>query len=79
MRTLRQLMEGRTTILITHRLVAMEAMDQILVLDRGRVVERGNHDQLLTLDGLYRQLYEAQQLTVNSEFGIQNSEFPPTP
>jgi len=65
MRTLRQLMEGRTTILITHRLVAMEAMDQILVLDRGRVVERGNHGQLLKLDGLYRQLYEAQQLTLS--------------
>jgi len=65
MRTLRKLMEGRTTILITHRLVAMDAMDQIMVLDRGRVVERGNHDQLLKLDGLYRQLYEAQQLTMN--------------
>jgi len=78
MRTLRKLMEGRTTILITHRLVAMDAMDQIVVLDRGRVVERGNHDQLLKLDGLYRQLYEAQQLTMNSEFGIRNSEFPPT-
>jgi ATP-binding cassette subfamily C protein CydC len=72
MQTLRQLMEGRTTILITHRLVAMEAMDQILVLDRGRVVERGNHDQLLNLDGLYRQLYEAQQLTLSSELGIRN-------
>ena len=68
MRTLRQLMEGRTTILITHRLIAMETMDQILVLDRGYVVERGNHDQLLNLDGLYRQLYEAQQLTLSSEF-----------
>ena len=72
MRTLRQLMEDRTTILITHRLVAMEEMDHILVLDRGRVVERGNHDQLLNLDGLYRRLYEAQQLTLSSEFGIRN-------
>jgi len=72
MRTLRQLMEGRTTILITHRLVAMEAMDQILVLDHGCVVERGNHDQLLKLNGLYRQLYEAQQLTLSSELGIRN-------
>ncbi len=67
MRSLHRLMDGRTTILITHRLVAMDAMDQILVLDRGRVVERGNHDQLLKLDRLYRQLYEAQQLTLNSE------------
>ncbi len=78
MRTLRELMEDRTTILITHRLVAMEAMDQILVLDRGRVVEHGPHHELLAHDGLYRQLYEAQQLTVNSEFGIRNSEFSPS-
>ena len=68
MRTLRQLMEGRTTILITHRLIAMETMDQILVLDRGHVVERGNHCELHANDGLYRQLYEAQQLTLSSEF-----------
>jgi len=72
MRTLRQLMEGRTTILITHRLIAMEMMDQILVLDRGRVVERGNHCELHANDGLYRQLYEAQQLTLSSELGIRN-------
>jgi thiol reductant ABC exporter CydC subunit len=71
MQSLHRLMDGRTTILITHRLVAMDAMDQILVLDRGRVVELGSHDQLLKLGGLYRQLYEAQQLTMNSEFGIR--------
>ncbi len=65
MRTLRQLMEGRTTILITHRLVAMEAMNQILVLDHGRVVERGNHRELHANDGLYRQLYEAQKLPLS--------------
>ena len=62
LRTLHELMEGRTTILITHRLVAMEDMDEILVLDRGRVVERGTHNALLARKGLYRQQYEAQYL-----------------
>ena len=59
-RTLHQLMEGRTTILITHRLVAMEAMDQILVLDQGEIVERGQHDDLLEQQGLYREIYDLQ-------------------
>ena len=60
MRTLHELMEGRTTILITHRLVGMEDMDEILVLDQGRVVERGTHESLLAREGLYWQQYEAQ-------------------
>ena len=60
LRTLHELMEGRTTILITHRLVGMEDMDEILVLDQGRVVERGTHESLLAREGLYRQQYEAQ-------------------
>ena len=79
LRSLHRLMDGRTTILITHRLVAMEEMDEIIVLDHGRMVERGTHRELLAYDGLYRQLYEAQQLTLNSEFGIRNSDFPPAP
>jgi ATP-binding cassette subfamily C protein CydC len=54
------LMRGRTTLLVTHRLVLMERMDEILVLDQGRIVERGTHQQLLALDGLYRKLYDIQ-------------------
>jgi len=49
---------GRALLLITHRLVAMEAMDEILVLQAGRIVERGRHADLLTLNGLYRRLWE---------------------
>jgi ATP-binding cassette subfamily C protein CydC len=45
---------------ITHRLVAMERMAEIVVLDRGRVVERGTHAQLSTRAGLYREMLEAQ-------------------
>jgi len=42
-----RLMQGRTTLMITHRLIAMERMDEILVLDQGQIIERGTHEQLL--------------------------------
>jgi thiol reductant ABC exporter CydC subunit len=54
------LMQGRTTLVITHRLVGLEVMDEILVLDGGRVVERGRHEDLLRHNGLYRRLWELQ-------------------
>lgn len=54
------LMRERTTLLITHRLVALEGMDEILVLAAGRVSERGTHDQLLQTGGLYRQMVDLQ-------------------
>ncbi len=54
------LMRGRTTLTITHRLVAMEQMDEILVLDSGRVRQRGTHTQLVEEDGLYRQMFDVQ-------------------
>jgi ATP-binding cassette subfamily C protein CydC len=56
-----ELMRGRTTLMITHRLVAMERMDEILALDHGRIIERGTHDQLRTASGLYRQMLDVQQ------------------
>jgi ATP-binding cassette, subfamily B, bacterial len=57
---LRPLMKGRTTLAIAHRLSTILAADVIFVLDRGRVVERGNHVELLRAGGLYAQLYEQQ-------------------
>ena len=57
---LKRLMAGRTNIVIAHRLSTILAADQILVLDRGRVVERGTHPELLSQGGLYAQLYETQ-------------------
>jgi ATP-binding cassette, subfamily B, bacterial len=53
-------MKGRTTLVIAHRLATVQAADRILVLDKGRIVEQGNHDQLVAQGGLYARLAELQ-------------------
>jgi ATP-binding cassette subfamily C protein CydC len=55
-----EVMRGRATLVITHRLVRMEDMDEILVLDGGRIVERGTHEELLQTGGLYSHMVEVQ-------------------
>jgi ATP-binding cassette, subfamily B, bacterial len=55
-----ELMEGRTSFIVAHRLSTVRHADQILVLSEGRVVERGTHDELLRDGRIYRQLHEAQ-------------------
>ncbi|HUZ00137.1 MAG TPA: thiol reductant ABC exporter subunit CydC [Thermomicrobiaceae bacterium] len=57
---IRELMDGRTTLLITHRLVQLDDVDEVLVLDHGRVVERGTAAGLAMANGLYRRLLDAQ-------------------
>jgi ABC-type multidrug transport system fused ATPase/permease subunit len=57
---LQQLMQGRTTFVIAHRLSTIRRADQILVVEDGRIVERGNHAQLYALNGRYRDLYDRQ-------------------
>jgi len=57
---LKRVMAGRTSIVIAHRLSTILAADLILVMDRGKIIERGTHDELLTLGGLYAQLHETQ-------------------
>jgi ATP-binding cassette subfamily B protein len=54
------LKKGRTTFVIAHRLSTIRNADQILVLDRGEIIERGNHDELMATGGKYHQMYELQ-------------------
>lgn len=55
-----QVMKGRTTLVIAHRLSTIEKADLILVMDQGRIVERGSHSQLLALNGYYARLHAKQ-------------------
>jgi thiol reductant ABC exporter CydC subunit len=60
MASIRALAAGRTTLIITHRLVGLEDADEILVLRAGRVVERGQHHDLMQMGGLYRRMWDLQ-------------------
>ncbi|MGH8780040.1 ABC transporter ATP-binding protein [Paraburkholderia sp.] len=58
-----RLMVGRTTLVVAHRLSTVRALDRLLVMDRGRVIEEGSHDRLIRIEGgLYRRLFERQAL-----------------
>ena len=68
---LRAVMHGRTAVLISHRVAAIKNADQILVIDQGRIVERGSHGELLAAGGLYGELYRTQ---LQSELGVSRKE-----
>jgi ATP-binding cassette, subfamily B, multidrug efflux pump len=61
---IQRLLANRTALIIAHRLSTIRAVDRILVLHRGEIVQEGSHDELLARGGLYRQLYEMQSLMV---------------
>ena len=56
------LMSTRTTIAIAHRLSTVKGADEIIVMNEGKIVERGTHDELIAKDGHYRKLYDMQAL-----------------
>jgi ABC-type multidrug transport system fused ATPase/permease subunit len=60
------LMQGRTSLVIAHRLITIQRADLILVIDGGRIVERGTHRELLQHDGVYAQLYRTQFLSAET-------------
>ena len=71
---LKDALKGRTSIVIAHRLSTVRDADQILVLDKGAIVERGTHDELVTQGGLYSDLYNRQDLagTTNQDSSIHD-------
>jgi ATP-binding cassette subfamily B protein len=67
---LKRVMVGRTSIVIAHRLSTILAADQILVMDRGKIVESGTHQELLDADGHYASLYRTQFSRENPHAGL---------
>jgi ABC-type multidrug transport system fused ATPase/permease subunit len=74
---LRALRSGRTTFVIAHRLSTIRGADQILVMEGGEIVERGTHDQLLTANGRYRQLYDKQYHFESDQYVNPGEDFLP--
>ena len=76
---LQALRRGRTTFVIAHRLSTIRSADQILVLEAGEIVERGTHDELIALDGRYKQLYDKQYGLERNRFINPGEDFTPEP
>jgi ATP-binding cassette subfamily B protein len=62
LKNLREVRQSRTTLIVSHRVSTIRDADMICVLDDGRIIERGTHDELLKVDGEYADLYRRQLL-----------------
>jgi ATP-binding cassette subfamily B protein len=75
-KALDNLVKGRTTIAIAHRLSTLRKADRLIVLDRGQIIEQGGHDQLMDLNGVYRRMYDTQARqamdAVDAELGVNH-------
>ncbi len=69
---LRVALKGRTSIVIAHRLSTVMEADQILVLEKGLIVERGTHEELISKGGLYSELFARQDITTNEKPAVDN-------
>jgi subfamily B ATP-binding cassette protein MsbA len=76
---LQSLRQGRTTFVIAHRLSTIRSADQILVLEGGEIVERGQHEELVEKRGRYRQLYDKQYRFERDRFINPGEDFTPEP
>lgn len=74
---LNQLRKGRTTFVIAHRLSTIRSADEILVVEAGRIVENGTHEELLRLNGRYKQLYDKQYQFEKNQFINPGEDFTP--
>lgn len=74
---LKTLRQGRTTFVIAHRLSTIRSADNILVVEAGKIVESGTHDELLLLNGRYKQLYDKQYQFEKNQFINPGEDFTP--
>ncbi len=71
MNNVRDIIKGMTTLFVTHRFTMVREMDQVVVMDNGRVAEKGSHDDLIKRDGLYHRIFKTQALAMEMEISLQ--------